>query len=73
MVSCKFFNFCAFIYGERVYILGYTDVLHANIFLPFMIWEKNYRFFCISELFVDPTHIVNYKGKQNSEKIHNSL
>ena len=23
--------------------------------------------FCISEFFVDPTHNVNYKGKQNSD------
>ena len=42
MLSCMFFyqeTFCVFTYGERVYILSYTDVLHANIFLPFMIWE----------------------------------
>ena len=76
MVSCKFCyqeTFCLFIYGERVYILSYTNVLHANIFLLFMIWEKIYRFLCISEIFVDPRHKVKYKGKQNSEKIQNSI
>ena len=42
MVSYKFCyqeTFCVFIYGERVYILSYTDVLHANLFLIFMIRE----------------------------------
>ena len=36
MVSWKFCYrkaFCVFLYGERVYILSFTDVLHANIFL----------------------------------------
>ena len=40
-----------------------------QIFLPFMIWEKIYRFLCTSEIFVDPTHNANYKGKQDFEKI----
>ena len=76
MVSCKFFyqeTFCVSIYGEGVYILSYTNVLHANIFLLFMIWEQIYRFLCIFEIFVDPTHKVKYKGKQNYEKIQNSI
>ena len=34
-----------------------------------MIWEKIYRFFRISEFFVDPTRSVNCQEKQNSEKI----
>ena len=38
---------------------------YANITLPFMIWEF--------EIFVDPTHKVKYKGKQNYEKIQNSI
>ena len=70
MPSCKFCHketFCVFIYGERKYILSYTDVLHVNIFLTFMIWEWIYRFFGVSEFFVDPKHNVNYKGKKNSE------
>ena len=36
MVSCKFCyqeTFCVFIYGERVYILSYTYVLHVKIYL----------------------------------------
>ena len=28
-----------FIHGEGVYILSFTNALHANIFLLFMIWE----------------------------------
>ena len=31
--------FCVLIFGKRVYIFSYTDVLHANIFSLFMIWE----------------------------------
>ena len=36
---CHQETFCVSIYGEIVYILSYTDVLHANTFLTFMIWE----------------------------------
>ena len=42
MVSCKFGyqeTRCVLIYGEGASILSYTNVLHANIFLIFMIWE----------------------------------
>ena len=76
MLNCKLChqeNVSVFIYGETVYKLSYTDVLYANILIPFMIWEQIYRFFCISEFFVDPTHNMNYKGKKNSEKIQNSI
>ena len=41
MVSCKFCyqeTCCVLIYGEGVFLLSYTNVLHANIFLIFMIW-----------------------------------
>ena len=61
--------FCVIIYGETVYIFSYRDVLHGNIFLPFMVLEQIYRFFLYFRTFVDPTRNVNYKGKQNSEKI----
>ena len=40
LTSCKFCyqeTFYVFIYGEKVYIFSYTDVLHANVFSPFMI------------------------------------
>ena len=53
----------------KLYIFSYTDVLHANIFSSFMIWESIYRFGCISEFFVDLTRKMNYKEKHNSEKI----
>ena len=62
LTSCKFCyqeTFYVFIYGEKVYIFSYTDVLHANVFSPFMIRKKIYRFFCIYDFFVDPTHNVN--------------
>ena len=32
-------TFCLHIYDETAYIPSYTDVLHANIFSPPMIWE----------------------------------
>ena len=31
--------FCVIIYGETVYIFSDRDVLHGNIFLPFMVLE----------------------------------
>ena len=31
--------FCVIIYGETVYIFSYRDVLHGNVFLPFMVRE----------------------------------
>ena len=65
VVSFVIKKLCVLIYGETVQ----THVLHANIFSPFMIWEYIYRFCRISEFFVDPTRNVNYKEKQNSEKI----
>ena len=63
MASCKFCyqkTFCVLIYGKTVYIFSYTDVLHANIFSPFMIWTF---------YFVDSTRNLNDKGKYKSEKI----
>ena len=62
-------NFMCTYYDETVYMFSYTDVLYANIFSPFMIWEKNYRFYRIYNFFVDPTRKMNYKEKLNSEKI----
>ena len=32
--------------------------------------EINLQIFLYFRIFADPTHNVNYKGKQNSEKIH---
>ena len=57
---------CVFIYGERVHLVihMYFMQIHGNKFTDF---------FCTSEFFVDPTHNVKCKGKQNSEKIQNSI
>ena len=68
MVSCKFSyqETCVFIYGERVYLViqMYFMQIHGNKFTDF---------FYTSEFFVDPTHNVKRKRKQNSEKIQNSI
>ena len=37
-------------------MLHYTDILHADIFSIFMIWDKVRDFSCISKLFVDRKH-----------------
>ena len=49
-------------YGKTVYILGYTDVVYANVFSTFRIWKQIYRFFLYFRIFCWPY-------KQNCEKI----
>ena len=59
---CSIINFAVkklvdlFIYRESVYLLINTDVLHADIFPIFMIWEQFYRLFVLLELFVETIH-----------------
>ena len=56
---------CIYLWWNSIYLV----ILHANIFSPFMIWKLIYKFFRISEFFVDPTRNVNFIEKQNSGKI----
>ena len=58
IVSCKFYN-------KKVIPMYFMQIYFH------VLWSGNKftDFFCISEFFVDPTHNVNYKGKQNSENI----
>ena len=51
-----------------------TQMYFMQIYFYFLWFENEcIDFLCISEIFVDPAHKVKYKGKQNSEKIQNSI
>ena len=56
---------------ECVYLV--TQMYFMQIYIYFLWYGNIYRLLCISEIFVDLTHKVKYKGKKNSEKIQNSI
>ena len=57
-----------FIYGESVYVLIYADVLHADVFSRFIIWEQIYIFFVFPIFCCFYTQLEITKGKQNSSE-----
>ena len=75
MVSYKFCyqkTFCVFLYGEKDCKLSYTDVIHANIFSPFMIWEFIYRFFVLQNSFLTINRTWTLRESENLRRFKES-